>query len=253
MYREAIAQYNQEHPDTPFQEQTGPVFDLRRANFPANSIGNISIDDVIRSLIVNRIPPAWVDHAYLYGLHSMAHSYTGSAIHEDIYREHDGERLRRLREFGIPRAISAWDGWRFPTRDDYYRILLLTRQEEDHGHAEWLSDGRWLLVGESPFFTHLTDGPYQHRSILGIAPPAPVTEGVVNPSTTSSTSHLPIAVVSTPATLNEPSSTSEAQAMDETPDVIVPLDMSTESVGGNTTTESTTTSTEPVDPPPPST
>ena len=228
MYRDGIDRYNLAHPTTPFVEQTGPDYMFRRAEFPLNIVENISLDNVIQSLIANGVPPAWIDHAYLYGLHAMANSFDGSALHEDMYREHDSERYRRLMEFGVPPAIPEWDGWRYPSTDDYRRVLLMTNQEDKAGHEDTFEDGRWLLVGESPYFARLADGPHRQRCVLGMAPPSTVEthdDGAVDNTAPqagpSGTSH------------------SEPQAMDEAPDITVPVDQPANPAGEQTVTSTT--------------
>ena len=67
-YQEAIVEYNQRHPAEPFIEQTGPMYSLHRPRLIPGSEANMTLQDVIDVLIDNRIPPAWIDHGYTYGL-----------------------------------------------------------------------------------------------------------------------------------------------------------------------------------------
>ncbi len=220
LYREAISRYNSKHPTTLFREQTGPSFMIRRAEFPANSVGNISVDNVICALLFNRIPPSWVDHAYLYGLHLMAQSHTGSSCNEDLFRQYDEDHLRRLSEFGVPPPIPEWDGWRYPTSNDYQRLLLLTQLEDEANTEESFFDGRWLLVGESPFFTHLHDSPRRSRQFIAqgsassnVAPVLTDPASTADPVDTTVPSDHHATTLSNP-----PPPDVEPQTMDEAPD-----------------------------------
>ena len=67
-YREAIVEYNRRHPENPFTEQPGPTYSLHRPRRVTGAAANTTIQDVIEVLIDNRIPQAWIDHGYTYGL-----------------------------------------------------------------------------------------------------------------------------------------------------------------------------------------
>jgi len=67
-YWEVVAKYNRRHPREPFTEQTGPTYSLHRPRLLTGAAANMTIQDIINVLIDNRIPPAWIDHGYTYGL-----------------------------------------------------------------------------------------------------------------------------------------------------------------------------------------
>ncbi len=76
---------------------------------------NVSLRDVTNYLIDNRIPPEWVDHAYVYGVRFIKVHYSGSVIQQDLLDLVDNERLARLHAYGVPAPIVVWDGWRHPS------------------------------------------------------------------------------------------------------------------------------------------
>jgi len=110
-YCEAIADYDQRNPSTPFVAQAGLTYDIRRLILPPNAASNMTIQDVIHVLIDNRISPSWIDHGYTYGLNYLNYNFDNSTYRE-LFDTIDNERITRVRAYGIPPAIAEWDGWR---------------------------------------------------------------------------------------------------------------------------------------------
>jgi hypothetical protein len=128
-YREAIVEYNRANPLTQFTAQLGPTFRIHRVRYESTHSSNISIQDVIRALIDNHIPPEWVDHAYPHGIIFLNAHYTGSSLSQNLLDAIDNERIARLHRYGTPAAITEWDGWRHPSRDDI-RVLHAIMESE---------------------------------------------------------------------------------------------------------------------------
>jgi hypothetical protein len=79
---------------------------------------NLAQQDVINVLLDNCIPPEWIDHAYMYGINLIDAHYTGGTMSRALLEGVDHERLARLRAYGVPPPIEAWDGWRHPSTGD---------------------------------------------------------------------------------------------------------------------------------------
>jgi len=168
-YREAIVDYNRSHPHSPFEPQQGPDFNIHRARIPPAHSANVSQQDVINALLDNRIPPSWVDHAYPYGFIFLNTHYTGSQAHRGLIDAIDHERLERIRAYGLPPPIPAWDGWRTPSPTDILRVhaFMATEEagrhrrrphgerDEPQGQRAVPSSARWLLVGTDGVTEHL--------------------------------------------------------------------------------------------------
>ncbi|XP_006459863.1 hypothetical protein AGABI2DRAFT_116823 [Agaricus bisporus var. bisporus H97] len=169
MYRDAIAAYNQEHPSSPFIPQSGSDYDIKWVDYPTSMTHNFGTNEVLRCLIDNRIPPEWIDHSYLYGLHFMGNNFADSSMHFDYYRSINEMRLTSLARHGIPKAIPEWDGWRYPSIDDHLHLMRIIDRETESGF-DYGASGMWSLIGESPFFTRLIDAPKEHRYSLNLTP-----------------------------------------------------------------------------------
>jgi len=109
-YREAIVEDNRQHP-VPFAPQQGPIYFLNRACIDPMQHLNLTQQDIINVLLDNRIPPEWVDHAYMYGVNLINAHYTRGTMSRVLLEGIDHERLARIRAYGIPPPIEAWDGW----------------------------------------------------------------------------------------------------------------------------------------------
>jgi len=109
-YREAIVKYNQHHPEETFTEQPGPTYSLRRPRPRNGAAANMTIQDIDDVLIDNRIPPAWIDHGYTYGLNFINFNIANPSYRE-LLDTIDNECHVRLRAYRTPPAILEWDGW----------------------------------------------------------------------------------------------------------------------------------------------
>ncbi|KAF8873435.1 hypothetical protein BD779DRAFT_1477018 [Infundibulicybe gibba] len=146
-YREAITQWEQETGNKFSPINTIPSSITLKRIPTEQCSANITQDDIIRLLIENRIPPAWIDHAYTFGIYYLDHQIW-NALNKEAYIEADDERLRRLAEHGLLPPIRAWDGWYIPTEEDKIRICYLIRDEVKNKNIKCLESNEWLFIGE---------------------------------------------------------------------------------------------------------
>ncbi|KAH9480930.1 hypothetical protein JR316_0007533 [Psilocybe cubensis] len=159
-YREAIARYNQENPNATFKVQRGPPFKVIRSSADEHSARNLTVDDVINVLLENGIPPEWVDHAYNFGYQYMNQKYHATAMDDDLWAEADTEQLRRIMEFGEPKGIPEWSGWRYPSEDDRIRVKLIMECEAAmKPPIISLRHTAWLQAGMEPTALYLKERP----------------------------------------------------------------------------------------------
>jgi hypothetical protein len=155
-YREAIVKYNRRHPEEPFSEQHGPTYSLRRPRLITGAAANTTMQDIIDVLLDNRIPPAWIDHGYVYGL-----NFINFNIANPTYRElldtMDNERHARLRAYGVPPAIPEWDGWRYPSNADIARLYNILDGEGQTAGNDFRNLRGWAVVGTTGIFEYLDD------------------------------------------------------------------------------------------------
>ena len=153
-YSEYLAEYLHTNPTIPAFINPSTSIVLTRMDLGDRRERDITIDDVFTSLIVNHIPPSWIDHAYTFGLHYINHHYSRGG---DIipYEEIDNERLRWLGVHGVPPALPEWDGWYSPSDEDIGRVQRIMAGEEHDGTYCMDDCSDWLLVGEDPHFDRL--------------------------------------------------------------------------------------------------
>ncbi|PPQ66684.1 hypothetical protein CVT24_008837 [Panaeolus cyanescens] len=160
LYREAIETYNMANPTNPFSPQTGPTYTFKRCATTDGEAANISTSTIMDTLISNRIPIDWVDHAYPYAFRYLDQHYSGSLMDEDRLGAIDDERLRRIARYGEPPAIEGWDGWYHPSRDDITRVWKLKENEEtSKARADIPLHPHILALGERLTFRYLKDRP----------------------------------------------------------------------------------------------
>ena len=159
-YREEIEAYNARNPSTPFVPQPGPTYAITRLQAGLAQSPNMNLQTIINLFIENRIPPEWVDHGYTFGLNFINHQYQNSQL-VLFLDEIDHERLERLRAYGVPPAIPAWDGWRHPTDEDIHRIrqLVAHRAATASPMYDHRTERGWTRVGEDGLFTYLPNRP----------------------------------------------------------------------------------------------
>ena len=157
-YRDAIAEHNLRHPTNVFVPQQGPTFTLSRLQMHPSQVPNMNLHTIIDLFLRNRIPPEWVDHGYTFGLNFINHQYSTSQL-VIFYDELDNERLERLRVYGVPPAIPAWDGWRCPTDEDMRRIhqLVAYRAVQEAPDYDHRTERGWSRVGDDGIYQYLTD------------------------------------------------------------------------------------------------
>lgn len=69
LYHEAIKCWDEVHPNDPFVEATGDYIQIKHMG--VDSV--ITIETVLGCLLLNHIPPTWVNHGYTFGLHLLNH------------------------------------------------------------------------------------------------------------------------------------------------------------------------------------
>ena len=154
-YQAYVSNWQEKHPDDKFP--THATVGNTKSMVPMKGIGpNTTVDEVARHLVDNRVPVAWVDHAYTYGLHYLDQAYREGDAHLEFLAATDQQRHRSLKEHGDtePPAIPEWDGWWNPSPEDRERIRVSLVAELKKGQDSH-SDERWMCVGENPHFTHL--------------------------------------------------------------------------------------------------
>jgi hypothetical protein len=155
--------WNLSYPNKPFTEVTGGSLTVRP--YKDDRAASLTRDELIDHLITHGIPPAWIDHAYTFGLHHLNHySNTKVGLFHDLYCKTNQERLERLDQLGIPPAIPEWDGWWCPTYDDITRIQLLMHIDGEENARCGFQDFEWLLVGAPTIFRELT-GPALRENV----------------------------------------------------------------------------------------
>ena len=186
LYHEAIQCWDEVHPNNPFVEATGDSIQIEHMG--ADSV--ITIETVLGHLRLNRIPPAWVDHGYPFGLHLLNHvSFAVPGYYRQLYLETNRSRLQRLALHGVPPPIPKWSGWWTPQEDDLARLHAIIRKDEHDRGRSGLDHPEWLAIGADPIFTHLaghdlddpTDRPDTESTPLlvdigpgALAPPIPI-------------------------------------------------------------------------------
>ncbi|KAF8983614.1 hypothetical protein BDQ17DRAFT_1437319 [Cyathus striatus] len=122
-YWDEINAWNASHPNNLFNPQTGSDFLCQHFFCPANATNNISMMNMITTLIQNDVPIGWIDHTYPYGLNYLNAHYTNSPMWKPLFTEMDDLRLEclwryepstflHLRDYPCPNVAgpssSAW-------------------------------------------------------------------------------------------------------------------------------------------------
>ena len=69
----------------------------------------------------------------------------------------DNEHHARLRAYGIPLAISEWDGWRYPSDHDIARLHNILDGEKYTAGEDFRNNRGWAIVGTTGIFEFLDD------------------------------------------------------------------------------------------------
>ena len=67
---EALHQWDADHPNQPFTEVTGSTINIKHLSLDEPTF---SATMVMNHAIHNHIPPSWINHGYLFGLHFLDH------------------------------------------------------------------------------------------------------------------------------------------------------------------------------------
>jgi len=129
---------------------------------------NLTVDDVVAILILNRIPPSWVAHGYSYSAQYIHKCIWANSMDSAFFQEVDAECLRCLQAFGVPDVIPEWVAHTFIHRCSLH---LAPDRGGAEGHPKSLQEPleRGLAVIErrpihSPGDRTLTSLPYLDTS-----------------------------------------------------------------------------------------
>ena len=206
-YREAIQRRQADDPSFVFEADPTYVREYLRMHLP-NGPMNLTTDEVANHLMDNQVPPEWLDHAYVYGLHFLDYHYE-SSLHADVIRAADDERLVRLESFGVPSALPEFDGWWTPSSSDIDRIRILLHVDEKRdppvycfNHPAWLQVGAPAIYHQLRTRVRLGETPVRPNVPTSTAPPLPPLQDITTPvagmslTETSSTPSGPTATTS---------------------------------------------------------
>jgi hypothetical protein len=179
-----VVEYDRANPQSPFVPQGGPTYTIHRPHLDTSRAANFSLQDIINILIDNRIPLSWVDHSYAFGVIALNNMYMGSTLVRSIIDPHDNERLARLRTYGVPPAITEWNGWHHPTPEEVHTLHAIEVCESTRPSCRGPRDASaptrdltttaWLLVGRTGVVEYLTHRPQDAASQYAASHPIPL-------------------------------------------------------------------------------
>ena len=152
LYDESIVAWNNANPDRLFVPvTTGASLKIQRMDLHEAHWRNVSEEDVIAAMIANGIPPAWVAHGYPYGAQHIRGQTQAGSMNAPHLVDIDADRVRRIREGGIPQAIPEWDGWSDPSTHDIHCIwALITQENRSIPPIDCFDNDSWFQLGEDP-------------------------------------------------------------------------------------------------------
>ncbi|KAF9456837.1 hypothetical protein BDZ94DRAFT_1241248, partial [Collybia nuda] len=118
-------------------------------NVHSMSSYNPCLETVFEMMIRNRIPPSWVDHAYVWGMTYVNQLRAAGSLNDTLLNVTEVDCQRRLAIHGVPPPIDQWDGWYYPTAHDLTRIHAFLKTEANKNVMS-LNHSDWLWIGESP-------------------------------------------------------------------------------------------------------
>jgi hypothetical protein len=151
-YDEAIVAWNHANPNRQFVPVIpSATLRIQRMDLHESHWRNVTVDDVTTVMILNGIPPSWVAHGYLFGAQYIRDHTTAGSMNAPQYVDIDEDRMRRIREGGLPLAIPEWDGWSAPSNRDIHCIWALIAQERRLSPpVDCFESDAWLYLGEDP-------------------------------------------------------------------------------------------------------
>jgi hypothetical protein len=115
LYHEAIQCWDDDHPNNPITKATGHQISLEHMG--ADAI--LTLKTVLDHILLNCVPPSWIDHSYTFRLHLLNHvSFMVLGYYHQLYVETNQSRLQWLALHGVPPSIPEWGGWWVPQEDD---------------------------------------------------------------------------------------------------------------------------------------
>jgi hypothetical protein len=161
------------HDQPPQFPSPGPNITVTRMNWASKSADTMTMDDVTCVLLDNQIPVPWIDHAYTFGLHYLNHHLGHMMAAQSTLEAVDDMRIVNLSVWGIPPAISEWDGWHTVVEHDMlclYQVL----ENEEHRDIYCTDDSpAWLCVGEDPHFEQVRTRRQETDPRIHHSPPPP--------------------------------------------------------------------------------
>ena len=169
-YREHIARRNAER-GVEFAPVSARAIEvaITRMSYGEDASPNMTIDEVMDTLMLNGIPPEWIDHAYPWGFHWVDQHYHGLVMHTEFFHQLDDERLGRLDQWGTPPAIPDWSGWYHPSADDLARLRVIVAAEEASGLFS-VRDPRWVPYGTPSVWRYLRNRSAPRQSLPAETP-----------------------------------------------------------------------------------
>ncbi|KAG6895422.1 hypothetical protein C0992_001297 [Termitomyces sp. T32_za158] len=192
----------------PFVAQYGANIEIHQVHVPDNQVRNFSDNDTIHVLIHNRIPPDWVDHAYMYGVVYLEQQFHQPMMSLDVFRDVDDERLQRLSVYAILPAIPNWDGWREISEEDRY-CLLFKRTNKVAAQIDTEGTGLYYYIGMDPNVGQLWKQTPVHSTmpVIGTAINVALTDSIMVDATAAGGPSTPLKTESEP----QPPTTNIAQ------------------------------------------
>jgi hypothetical protein len=121
-YLEYVQDWAKLHDQPPQFPNPGSNITVMRMNWASESADTMTMDDVTHVLLYNRIPVLWVDHAYTFRLHYLNHHLGHMMAAQSTLKAVDNMRIINLSIWGIPLAISEWDGWHMVAEHNMLRL-----------------------------------------------------------------------------------------------------------------------------------
>jgi hypothetical protein len=151
-YLEYVQDWAKLHDQPPQFPSPGPNITVTRMNWASESADTMTMDNVARVLLDNRIPVPWIDHAYTFGLHYLNHHLGHTTAAQSTLEAVDDMHIVNLSVWGVPPAISEWDRLHTVAEHDMLRLYRVLENKERRDIYCTDDSPAWLCVGEDPHF-----------------------------------------------------------------------------------------------------
>ena len=99
-----------------------------------------------------------MNHMYTYGIRYLDYHWSRSDIHMDLFIHVNDEQLAWLVHFNDPHVFKGYNGWYYPTSNNWEHMHVLIQLLESCGLTP-LADGEWLHYSEDARFQYLVNQP----------------------------------------------------------------------------------------------